>query len=139
MPAHSASVNDYVRTRTTAHAPPHVHTHLCDAGTFHLETLEIPVTGRNGAREGVGDGVLADALEDVELGRPVLLRQHGVGLALELGVELLEGVFEQQRKQRAGPGASERAKARMNEKEKRTKTKKERRGAAAYNSSRLLP
>ena len=72
---------------------------LRHALALHPEPLHRPVSAADGVLEAVGERVLADALEDVELRRAVRLAQHRVRLALQIGVQALEAVLEQQRQE----------------------------------------
>ena len=52
--------------------------------------------------ESVAKGILANALEDVELRRAVALAQHRVCLSLKIRVESFEAILEEQREELSG-------------------------------------
>jgi hypothetical protein len=70
-----------------------------DSGTLHLESLERPVSRRDGADESLRDAVAVELklLDGVELGRAVRLLEDLVDVGLEVVVELLEEIFEEER------------------------------------------
>ncbi len=72
-----------------------------DALALHLEALDDPVACGDGVDEAVGDQVLANVLDDVELGG-ALLGDVLFGDVLQLGVEPLEEIFEEEGDQLAG-------------------------------------
>jgi len=72
-----------------------------DALALHLEALDDPVACGDGVDEAVGDQVLANVLDDVELGG-ALLGDVLLGDVLQLGVEPLEEIFEEEGDQLAG-------------------------------------
>ena len=67
-----------------------------DPGALHLEALEGPVAGRDGAHEPLRDPVAVqlELLDRVELGRALRLLEDLVNVRLEVVVELLEQVLE---------------------------------------------
>lgn len=93
-PRHHAQRRDETQTRED----------VGDTGALHLETLEGPVTGRDGADETLGDAVAVELelLDRVELGRAVRLLEDLVDVDLQVVVELLEEIFEEEGEELTG-------------------------------------
>lgn len=70
-----------------------------DSSSFHLESFQGPVTGRNGSNEagGYGVSVKMDMRIRVELVGAIRFLQDLVDGRLEVGIEFFEKIFKEKR------------------------------------------